>query len=93
MMMTTRLFTRADDELILAQSRGEMPIKELRRKLHVGEIALLRRARELQVQLHVPSAPPRRGKSLPVDNLEPAKILEDRLLQRLHEFHSEGGKR
>jgi hypothetical protein len=84
-----RNFTRADDELILAQSRGDMPVNVLREKLRIGTIALQRRARELHVELYVPRGAPRRGPSVATDNLEPAKISDDRLLTRLHELFPE----
>jgi len=80
-----RHFTRADDELILAQARGEMPVNELRQKLRIGTVALQRRANELHVRLYVPRGTPKRGPSAPADNLEPAKIADDKLLSRLQE--------
>jgi hypothetical protein len=83
--MIMRYFSLADDELILAQSRGEMPVNALRQKLRIGTVALQRRADELHVRLYVPRGTPKRGPSLPVDNLEPAKINDDKLLARLQE--------
>jgi len=80
-----RYFTRADDELILAQARGEMPVNELRQRLRIGTVALQRRADELHVRLYVPRGTPKRGPSAALDNLEPAKIGDDKLLARLHE--------
>jgi hypothetical protein len=84
-----RNFTRADDELILAQSRGEMPVNVLRERLRIGTVALQRRAQELHVALYVPRGTPRRGPNVSTDNLEPAKINDDKLLTRLHDCFPE----
>jgi len=48
-----RFFTAAEDDRILAQSRGEMVFAQLKRELRTSDAALFRRARELGVALRV----------------------------------------
>jgi len=84
-----RIFTRADDELILAQSQGKMPLKALQQKLRIGNDALERRAQQLGVKLTRQfRRSPMTGASI-YDNHEPARIRDDKLLKKLHDEHKE----
>jgi hypothetical protein len=89
-----RMFTRADDELIIRNSRGEFNMKDLRKRLRANLTTIQRRADELGVRLILRSyrPPGREAGSFPSthDNLTPARISDDKLLKRLHRFHGEG---
>lgn len=92
--MTTeqRLFTRADDELIVKQSRGEMSMQDLRRSLRANMTSLNRRAAELGVRLLPRYTGNKLGRNPKTflstqDNLTPARIINDKLLKRLQQVH------
>lgn len=87
-----RRFTRAEDELIVRQSRGEFPIKELRKRLRANALTIHRRAAELGVVIRYNVVGRRPGTALSVqDDLTPARIRNDKLLKRLIEVHGVGG--
>jgi hypothetical protein len=86
-----RIFTEAEDELIRRQARGEMTYKSLRQLLHTGGDTLDRRAAELGVALNrsVRLSPMRPPIAPPQDTLTPARINDDKLLERLHDLFPE----
>lgn len=89
-----RFFTRAEDELIVKQSKGEFGIKELRRLLRANVTTIKRRAEQLGVQINFNVARPPAARSArafvnTLDNLTPARITDDKLLKRLRLVHGE----
>lgn len=87
------MFTRAEDELIVRNSRGELTIKQLRRHLRANVTTIKRRAEQLGVQInYARPRPPGRSSRVFVstlDNLTPARIIDDKLLKKLREVHGE----
>lgn len=85
-----RVFTRAEDELIVRQSQGEFEIRELRKMIHANMTTITRRADELGVKVFIkPHNHGRRAGTFPStwDDPTPAKIRNDRLLKKLREVH------
>lgn len=90
-----RSFTRAEDELIVKNSSGQLNIKLLRRILRANVTTIQRRANELGVKLCFKreggGAGGRKAGTFPSthDNLTPARIKDDKLLARLRQIHGE----
>jgi len=85
-----RTFTRYEDELILAQSQGQMPLKVLRQRLRIGSDALERRAQQLGVRLiRQVRKPPMTETPSVYDDNAPVRIHDDKLLKKLRDEHRE----
>jgi hypothetical protein len=82
-----RMFTRRDDEMILAVSRGEMSLKNLRKILRVGRAAVERRADELGVCIFFGQRRPQQQKERPPPPDETIRIIDDKYLMRLYEVY------
>jgi hypothetical protein len=90
-----RNFTRAEDEMILANAKGELSYNKLARELRTGPTTITRRADELGVELRTqPEARnfrnhmPRTDTFDEYGNDNPFSVGKDRLLMRLQEIHS-----
>lgn len=86
----SRIFTRAEDELILQYSKGQFSLKHTARKLKTGRETVIRRAEEMGLIVpHERQVSKRRGPPPSDGGFCPITVQDDKLLKRLQLAHGD----